>query len=119
MLLLSTSTIEEFFNSYEKLVPNLYVPTKQLLVDIINEMQYCDPSVLVKYIPRLWSDVNTFCHMEFSIKLIIISLMKNNMLLVNSSLKKIFTNAAWNCWNDMKVIYLFKLNLIMFAKKVQ
>lgn len=102
LLLLSTSTIEEFFNSYEKLVPNLYVPTKQLLVDIINEMQYCDPSVLVKYIPRLWSDVNTFCHMEFSIKLIIISLMKNNMLLVNSSLKTIFTNAAWNCWNDMK-----------------
>lgn len=120
MLLLSTSTVDEFFESYEKLVPNEYIPTKQLLINIINKLKSYEPHVLKKHIPRLWSDINTYCRIDLSIKLILIHLMKMNILSVDSSLRTIFINAAWDCWNEIKVksIYLFILNL-MFKKKIQ
>lgn len=119
--MLSTSTVEEFFEFYEKLVPNVYVPTKRLLMDIINELKFHDPHVLIKYIPRLWSDINNYCRMDLSVKLTLIYLMKMDILSADSPLRTIFINAAWNCWNDIKVnsIYLLILNLMMFKKKVQ
>ncbi|XP_031367472.1 protein PTCD3 homolog, mitochondrial [Apis dorsata] len=102
LLLLSTSTVDEFFESYEKLVPNEYIPTKQLLINIINKLKSYEPHVLKKHIPRLWSDINTYCRIDLSIKLILIHLMKMNILSVDSSLRTIFINAAWDCWNEIK-----------------
>lgn len=102
LLLLSTSSIKEFFEVYEKIVPNIYVPTKQLLINIINELKSCDLYIL-KYLPRLWSDINTYIQMDLSIKLIIIHLMKKTISSTNSScLRTTFINAALDCWNEIK-----------------
>ncbi|XP_043600348.1 protein PTCD3 homolog, mitochondrial isoform X2 [Bombus pyrosoma] len=102
LLVLSTSTFDEFFEFYEKLVPNIYVPTKRTFLEIVKHVKHHSPAILMKHLPRLWSDVNTLCFSDLSLKLEVISLMKMNVLPADSPLKTVFMDAAWDCWKSIQ-----------------
>lgn len=97
-LVLSTSTLDEFFEFYEKLVPNIYVPVRRTFLEIIKHLRHHSPEILMKHLPRLWSDVNTICFTDLPLKLKVLSLMKMDVLPADSPLKTVFMDAAWDCW---------------------
>ncbi|KOX79803.1 hypothetical protein WN51_11414 [Melipona quadrifasciata] len=99
MLILSTSTIEEFFKFYENIVPNVFVPSKWILTEIIEALKHNSSSHLMKYIPRLWSDMNTYCSMESSVKFILLRLIQIDILPADSALRTDLVDIAWDCWN--------------------
>lgn len=101
-LMLSTSTLDEFFEFYEKLVPNIYVPTKRTFLDIVEHLKHHSSAILMKYLPRLWSDINTVCIADLPLKLKVLSLMKMDVLPAASPLKTIFMDAAWDCWKAIQ-----------------
>ncbi|CAD1468903.1 unnamed protein product, partial [Heterotrigona itama] len=99
ILMLSTSTIEEFFKFYENLIPTIFVPSKQILVEIIEAFKYNSSPHLMKYIPRLWSDINTYCTIELSMKFILLRLIQIDILSADSALRTDLVDIAWDCWN--------------------
>ncbi|XP_071865828.1 small ribosomal subunit protein mS39 [Bombus fervidus] len=101
-LVLSTSTLDEFFEFYEKLVPNIHVPTKRTFQDIVEHFKHHSSATLMKYLPRLWSDINTLCFTDLPLKLKVLSLMKMDVLPAASPLKTIFMDAAWDCWEAIQ-----------------
>ena len=103
MLVLSTSTIEEFFKFYENLIPNVFVPSKRILTGIIETFKYNSSPHLMKYIPRLWSDINTYCLIEPSTKFILLRLIQIDILPADSVLRTDLVNIAWDCWNMIQV----------------
>lgn len=105
-LLLSTSTVTEFFKIYEELVPSSYVPDKRILQQIVDDWKYKKPEALTKCLPRLWSDINALYQNDVSLKLSVIELMKVDSLPQDSPLRATFADAAWDCWTNIKVEYL-------------
>ncbi|KAK1125637.1 hypothetical protein K0M31_005198 [Melipona bicolor] len=99
MLVLSTSTIKEFFKFYENLVPNVFVPSKWFLTEIIEALKHNSSSHLMEYIPRLWSDINTYCLIEPSTKFILLRLIQIDILPADSALRTDLVDIAWDCWN--------------------
>lgn len=110
MLVLSTSTIEEFFKFYENLVPNVYVPSKRVLTEIIEAFKYNSSPDLMKYIPRLWSDMNTYCLVEPSMKFVLLRLIQINILPTDSTLRTNLLDIAWDCWNIIQVGLFIMIN---------
>lgn len=46
-------------NTYNVLVPHIYVPEPSVMLQILRDME---ASGLVEYIPQLWSDIKVFDH---------------------------------------------------------
>lgn len=128
-LVLSTSTLDEFFEFYEKLVPNIYVPTKNTFLEIVQHLQHYSPIIIMKHLPRLWSDISTLCISDLSLKLKVVSLMKMNVLPADSPLKTVFMDAAWDCWETIQVglfiivndkkVHVIKINSLLLTERDQ
>ncbi|XP_012146908.2 small ribosomal subunit protein mS39 [Megachile rotundata] len=99
---LSTCTLPEFFEFYEKLVPNTYIPTINLYNKIVKELSLQKQTDVTNYVTKIWLDVLEFGYDDISLKLSIISLMDINNLPVDSPLRSVTMDAAWNCWNTIK-----------------
>lgn len=57
-LLSATTPFDEFMkNTYNVLVPHIYVPEPSVMMAILKDME---ASGLVEYIPQLWSDIKVF-----------------------------------------------------------
>lgn len=102
LLMLSTSKVEEFFKIYDRYVPALCTPRKRVYQYIIDKLQLHEPTIVVKYIVKLWRDINTLNYTEVSLKIAVIRLMRCDLLPADSPLKTEFANAAWNFWNEIK-----------------
>nr|XP_034179190.1 protein PTCD3 homolog, mitochondrial isoform X1 [Osmia lignaria] len=102
-LLLRTSTIDEFFKFYEEFVPNEHIPSVRLYTEIVNELKFHEQKAVAKYVARIWSDITLFGYMNLSLKLFVISLMEIACLPAESPLRTVFVDAAWTCWNDIKM----------------
>ncbi|XP_033343654.1 protein PTCD3 homolog, mitochondrial [Bombus vosnesenskii] len=101
-LVLSTSTVDEFFEFYKKLVPNIYVPTTRCFLEIVQHLKHNSPAIVVKYLQRLWLDIHSLCYTDLSLKLEVLSLMKMDVLPADSPLKTVFMDAAWDCWQTIQ-----------------
>ncbi|XP_033174927.1 protein PTCD3 homolog, mitochondrial isoform X3 [Bombus impatiens] len=101
-LVLSTSTVDEFFEFYKQLVPNIYVPTTHCFLEIIQHLKLHSPAIVVKYLQKLWLDIHSICHTDLSLKLEVLSLMKMDVLPADSPLKTVFMDAAWDCWQAIQ-----------------
>ena len=60
-LLSQTSTIEEFMESYDLLVPNIYIPEPGIMEEILKMVELNGAFELM---PRLWSDMVIFDHIN-------------------------------------------------------
>lgn len=118
ILLLRTSTIDEFFKFYEEFVPNEYIPSVRLYNDIVNELKFHEEKAVAKYVARIWSDVNLFGYTNLSLKLDVISLMEIACLPAESPLRTVFVDAAWTLWNDIKVgcLFIYYIYIIIILK---
>lgn len=105
------------------------MPTKRTFLDIVHHLQHHSSAILMKHLPRLWSDVNTLCFSDLPLKLTVVSLMKMNVLPADSPLKTVFMDAAWDCWeaiqvglfiivNDKKV-HVIKVNSLLLTERDQ
>lgn len=99
-LLLSTSPIDEYFEIYGELVPRVYVPKKGLIKKMIDELNRNTNEIKTKHLPKLWTDLNTYCVQEMPLKLSVINMMKTVVSSTDS--KTSFADAAWDCWKRIK-----------------
>ncbi|XP_023294074.2 protein PTCD3 homolog, mitochondrial [Lucilia cuprina] len=60
-LLCQTSTIEEFMETYDLLVPNIYIPEPGIMEEILKMVELNNSFELM---PRLWSDMVIFDHIN-------------------------------------------------------
>ncbi|XP_017796576.1 PREDICTED: protein PTCD3 homolog, mitochondrial [Habropoda laboriosa] len=102
LLLLATSTVDQFFYWYTKFVPSNHVPNIRLFTTILNNLELHVPEVVVKYILRIWSDLYAFHPKEMSLKVAAMRLMNIDILPAVSPLRTAFTNAALSWWKDIK-----------------
>ncbi|RZC40303.1 PTCD3 -like protein, mitochondrial, partial [Asbolus verrucosus] len=100
-LLCTNLPIEEFMaETYEKLVPHIYVPEPGIMEEVLKQV---DANGAVEYIPKLWSDMVVFEH-TYRENLIesILNIMANNEQLVNSELNERFAYIAWDIYNRIE-----------------
>lgn len=112
-LMLSTCTLSEFFNFYDKFVPNLYIPTIQLYIKIVEELSFQERSAIIDYIAKLWLDIVEFGYEDLSLRLYLLQLMDISSLPVDLPARSIFVDAALSCWN------IIKLNIERSQEKCQ
>lgn len=60
-LLSQTSTIEEFMETYDLLVPNIYIPEPGIMEEILKMVEL---NAAFELMPRLWSDMLVFDHIN-------------------------------------------------------
>lgn len=60
-LLSQTSTIEEFLETYDVLVPNIYIPEPGIMEEILKMVEL---NAAYELMPRLWSDMVIFDHIN-------------------------------------------------------
>ncbi|XP_028132318.2 protein PTCD3 homolog, mitochondrial [Diabrotica virgifera virgifera] len=95
VLLATSIPLEEFMTTtYEILVPNIYVPEPGVMAEVLKQVEL---NGAIEYIPKLWSDMTVFDHVEQE-KLIhsITGIMVSNIPEKNSSLHENFANIAWD-----------------------
>lgn len=129
LLVLSTSTVDEFFEFYKKLVPNIHVPSRRIYLEIIQHLKHYSLAISMEHLHRLWSDIYVLCYTDHPLKLEVLSLVKMDVLPADSPLKTVFMDAAWNCWqviqvglfiivNDKKV-HVIKINNLLLTDRDQ
>ncbi|XP_005177751.1 small ribosomal subunit protein mS39 [Musca domestica] len=75
-LLSQTSTIEEFLETYDKLVPNVYIPEPGIMEEVLKMIELNGAYELM---PRFWSDMVIFDHINReSLLLRTLKIMLNN-----------------------------------------
>ncbi|XP_075165781.1 small ribosomal subunit protein mS39 [Haematobia irritans] len=60
-LLCQTSTIDEFLETYDKLVPNVYIPEPGIMEEVLKMVE---ANAAYDLMPRLWSDMVIFDHIN-------------------------------------------------------
>lgn len=101
MIILSTSPISEFFEFYDKFIPNLYKPNNFFFELIIKELLFCDKEMRVQYVLKLWTDIKLLGLTDYPLKIKLISLIDFNSLSADSPLRSTFLDAAWDCWESI------------------
>lgn len=113
MLVLSNSTIQEFFEFYRNVTPSIYIPELHVMQEIVRILQTYPPEVVVDYLPRFWSDVVTFGFLNSSLCFDILNMMRKIVLPPESPLVTSFADAAASVWDLIKVgysrIYLIRI----------
>ncbi|XP_068978689.1 small ribosomal subunit protein mS39 isoform X2 [Bombus flavifrons] len=102
-LVLSTSTVDEFFEFYKKLVPNIHVPSRRIYLEIIQHLKHSSSAISMEHLLRLWSDIHALCYADHPLKLEVLSLVKMDVLPADSPLKTAFMDAAWDCWQVIQI----------------
>ena len=102
MLVLSNSTIQEFFEFYRKVIPSIYIPELNLMKEIVRILQSYPSEVVVDYLPKFWSDVVTFGFLNSSLSFDILNMMRKIALPPESPLITLFADAAASVWGLIK-----------------
>ncbi|XP_037956999.1 protein PTCD3 homolog, mitochondrial-like [Teleopsis dalmanni] len=59
-LLCQTEPVEEFMQTYDKLVPNIYIPEPGVMEELLKAVEL---NAAIELVPRLWSDMIIFDHL--------------------------------------------------------
>lgn len=100
--MLSTCSVQEFFNFYNSVIPCTYMPSKKVFSGILEKCMHATAEELATYLPKLWSNIYVTCHKDISLVLSFIDLFKTNISL-GPTLKATFMNIAQDCWDIIKV----------------
>ncbi|XP_076166673.1 small ribosomal subunit protein mS39 isoform X2 [Ptiloglossa arizonensis] len=101
LLMLLTSTTQEFFEIYEKIVPHMYIPHKSVIKEICSSLRKCSHDVLIEYLPRLWSDMVDFELQETTLNISVVNMMDVVLSVKDSPSRKLCADIALSCWNFM------------------
>ncbi|XP_064543399.1 small ribosomal subunit protein mS39 [Drosophila montana] len=75
-LLCQTESIEDFMQTYDVLVPNIYIPEPGIMEEILRAIEI---NGAVEHVPRIWSDMVIFDHTHReSLLLYVLRIMVNN-----------------------------------------
>ncbi|XP_076678408.1 small ribosomal subunit protein mS39 isoform X2 [Andrena cerasifolii] len=102
MLVLTNSTIQDFFEFYRKVTPSIYIPELNLMKEIVLILKSYPPEVVVDYLPRFWSDLVNFGFMNSSLSFDVLDMMRKIVLPPESPLITLFADAAASIWDFIK-----------------
>ncbi|KAJ8922045.1 hypothetical protein NQ315_008686 [Exocentrus adspersus] len=100
ILLVTYVPLDEFMNqTYDKLVPNIYVPEPGVMLELLTQVEL---NAAVEYIPKLWSDMTVFDHTTRENLLELISNIMVNNPPADSELRERFSYIAWDMYNKIE-----------------
>lgn len=105
-LILATEEFEIFFNLYSKLVPHVTIPEPAVMNAILEALKLHPAQTAMQYIPKLWSHMIMFGHLDRE------ELLENILHLMSvhckpapdSSLNAQFAEMALTVWDHIQVI---------------
>ncbi|XP_043247913.1 protein PTCD3 homolog, mitochondrial isoform X2 [Colletes gigas] len=102
-LILSTSTISEFYECYRNIVPMMYIPDNDVMTKIIVSLKSYSPEVVMEYLLKFWLDIKKH-ELTININLIstVIDLIHTVILPTNPPLTELFVEVALSCFNSIK-----------------
>lgn len=112
-LILTTENFDVFFKLYNKLVPHVAIPEPALMQVIIETLQYQPVEVVTQYIPKIWSHMILFGHLDREVLLerILNLISVHCKPTPDSPLNAQFAEMALVIWDHIQVIKLFYLIL--------
>ncbi|XP_076295611.1 small ribosomal subunit protein mS39 [Lasioglossum baleicum] len=102
MLMLSTNTIPDFFERYQKIVPNLYIPDYRVYKEILNSMKMYPSEEVAEYLPKFWTDMETFKVSDSDLSLNAMEIMSRAVSQAQPAVKATFASAAKRTWRYIK-----------------
>lgn len=105
-LILATEEFETFFKIYSKLVPHVTIPEPAVMKAILEAVQLYPAETATQYIPKLWSHMVTFGHLDRE------GLLENILHLMSVHCKPVpdsplnaqFAEIALTIWDHIQVI---------------
>lgn len=103
-LLCATEPLEKFMETYELLVPNVYIPEPTVMEDILKSIEV---NGAIEYIPKIWSDIIIFDHISreslvTSVLRIMIQNPPHPTILSQQNLNEHFGKVAWDIWTKIE-----------------
>ncbi|XP_011871235.1 PREDICTED: protein PTCD3 homolog, mitochondrial [Vollenhovia emeryi] len=103
-LILATENLETFFELYSKLVPHVTIPEPTVMSAILEALKLHPAETATRYIPKLWSHMVMFGHLDRE------ELLENILHLMSvhckpapdSSLNAHFAESALTIWNHVE-----------------
>lgn len=113
-LILTTEEFETFFKLYSKLVPHVTIPEPDVMSAILEALKLHPAQTATQYIPKLWSHMVMFGHLDREQLLEdILHLMSVHCKPASDSpLNAQFAGMALTIWEHIKVINITFINYI-------
>ncbi|XP_057651998.1 protein PTCD3 homolog, mitochondrial [Diorhabda carinulata] len=114
LLMVTSVPLEEFMtNTYNILVPNIYVPEPGVMGEILKQV---DLNGAIEYVPKLWSDMVCFDHTDRdNLVDCILNIMVDNQPDAESNLNENFANIAWDIYERVENQNVLKINKIVIT----
>ncbi|XP_066595587.1 small ribosomal subunit protein mS39-like [Prorops nasuta] len=64
LIFLDSMTIDEFMKFYESITPHVYIPQESVMEEILEVLRVNSKEVVIKYLPKLWSDTIVYSFLE-------------------------------------------------------
>jgi len=108
-LILATEEFEMFFKLYSKLVPHVTIPEPTVMNAIFEALKLHPAQTATQYIPKLWSHMVMFGHLDRE------ELLENILHLMSVHCKPVpdsplnaqFAEMALTIWDHIQVIKIF------------
>lgn len=108
-LILATEDLEMFFKLYNKLVPHVTIPEPAVIQAILKALQLHPAESVTQYIPKLWSHMIMFGHLDR------VDLLEDILYLISthckpasdSPLNAQYADIALTIWNHIQVKIAF------------
>ncbi|XP_076631731.1 small ribosomal subunit protein mS39 isoform X2 [Colletes latitarsis] len=102
-LMLSTSTMSEFYERYRNIVPIMYIPDYSIMEIIMTTLKSYPPEVVIEYLPKFWSDMKTFnITADINLSFSVLNLIYTVILPSNPPKTELFVDAALSCFYSIK-----------------
>lgn len=99
-LLCVSEPLEVLMEYYNKLIPNIYIPEPSVMEELIKAV---DLSGQVEHLPRVWSDMVSFDHIDRENLITnLLESMSKNLPPVDSSTAVQFADVAWDIFNKFE-----------------
>ncbi|XP_024881775.1 protein PTCD3 homolog, mitochondrial [Temnothorax curvispinosus] len=119
-LILATEEFETFFNLYSKLVPHVTIPEPAVMSAILEALKLHPAETATQYIPKLWSHMIMFGHLDRE------ELLENILHLMSehckpapdSSLNAQFADMALAIWDHIQTQNVRKMQHVLISNTV-
>ncbi|KAL0116506.1 hypothetical protein PUN28_009876 [Cardiocondyla obscurior] len=119
-LILATEEIETFFNLYNKLVPHVTIPEPTTMSAILEALKLHPAETVIQYIPKLWSHIIMFGHLdrEELLESILHLMSVHCKLEPDSSLNTQFAEMALTAWEYIQAQNVRRLQHVLISNTV-